>query len=132
MANSFSLAFGGTISGTGSLRKIGTGIQTLNGANSYVGGSTISGGIVQLGSATALGTGIISVATGGEIDLNGQTIANNFGTVAGNGPLGNGAVVNNSGTPAAAAALLLVPHRCLCCWYANVGRWSLMWAATSG
>ncbi len=48
-----------TLSGTGSLVKIGTGELTLNGDNDYSGGTTISDGTLIAASVNALGTGAI-------------------------------------------------------------------------
>ncbi|BDU21916.1 hypothetical protein DYGSA30_33730 [Dyella sp. GSA-30] len=47
--------FVGAISGTGSLTKQGAGVLTLNGANSYSGGTTISAGTLQGDSASLQG-----------------------------------------------------------------------------
>jgi len=68
--------FGGLIlntSGTVALVKIGTGIQTLSGSNSYSGGTTISSGTLRLGNANALGTGALTM-NGGTLDLAGISI----------------------------------------------------------
>ncbi len=48
-----------TLSGTGSLVKIGTGELTLNGDNDYSGGTTITGGTLIAASVNALGSGDI-------------------------------------------------------------------------
>ncbi|WP_079941044.1 fibronectin-binding autotransporter adhesin ShdA [Salmonella enterica] len=48
-----------TLSGTGSLVKIGTGELTLNGDNDYSGGTTISGGTLTADHADSLGSGDI-------------------------------------------------------------------------
>ncbi|EJL3553748.1 fibronectin-binding autotransporter adhesin ShdA [Salmonella enterica subsp. enterica serovar Monschaui] len=48
-----------TLSGTGSLVKIGTGELTLNGDNDYSGGTTISDGTLIADNADSLGTGAI-------------------------------------------------------------------------
>ena len=47
------VAYGGIISGSGSLTKIGAGTLTLTGANSYTGGTTVSAGTLQ-GNTTSL------------------------------------------------------------------------------
>jgi autotransporter-associated beta strand protein len=49
-----SVTFAGAISGTGSLVKLGSGALILTGANTYAGGTTISAGTLQAGSATGL------------------------------------------------------------------------------
>ena len=67
----YSDTFSGQISGTGSLLELGTGTETLSGANTYSGGtnvnSTASGAGLTLANNTAAGTGTIVVAstTGG-------------------------------------------------------------------
>ncbi|RYD23899.1 MAG: hypothetical protein EOP88_02375 [Verrucomicrobiaceae bacterium] len=60
----------GVISGTGSLTKTGAAIQTLSGANTYAGGTTVGAGTLNANSATALGTGSVSVASGATLGLN--------------------------------------------------------------
>ncbi|OHM12109.1 AIDA autotransporter [Salmonella enterica subsp. enterica serovar Inverness] len=49
-----------TLSGTGSLVKIGTGELTLNGDNDYSGGTTIDDGVLIADNADSLGTGTIA------------------------------------------------------------------------
>ena len=46
-------SFGGVISGTGGLIKIGTGTMTLTGTNTYSGGTLVSAGMLQ-GNALSL------------------------------------------------------------------------------
>ncbi|KOK82953.1 autotransporter-associated beta strand repeat-containing protein, partial [Salmonella enterica] len=48
-----------TLSGTGSLVKIGTGELTLSGDNTYSGGTTIDDGVLIADNADSLGTGTI-------------------------------------------------------------------------
>ena len=50
------------MSGTGSLLKNGTGTLILSGTNSYTGGTTVSGGILQ-GTTTSLQGNILNNAT---------------------------------------------------------------------
>jgi autotransporter-associated beta strand protein len=68
------------ISGNGSVTQNGVTGNTisLTGANSYSGGTTINGGEIQNGNATALGSGDLSIASGATLDLdgNGATIGN--------------------------------------------------------
>ncbi len=59
--------------------------MTLSGNNSYSGGSTISAGVLQLGSATALTTG--SFVVNATLDLNGFSEA--IDSLSGNGTIRN-------------------------------------------
>ncbi len=62
----------------------GPGLALLSGSNSYGGGTTVSGGTLQLGNPSALGNsgGGLQVS-GGVLDLNGQTVTT--GGLGGNG-----------------------------------------------
>ncbi len=66
---------GGTPLGGINLVKDGAFAQTLTGANSYTGTTTVNAGTLTLGNASALGTSSATIA-GGALNLNGQTIAN--------------------------------------------------------
>ena len=63
-----SYSFGGTISGTGAVRQMGTGMTILTGANSYLGGTRIDAGTLQVSSDANLG------AAGGGLTFNGGTL----------------------------------------------------------
>ncbi len=67
--------FSNVVTGTGSLRKIGTGTATLSGTNTYSGGTTISAGTLAVSADTNLGatTGGLTFA-GGTL----ETTANGF------------------------------------------------------
>ncbi len=57
----------GVTNGTLSFRKLGSGTQTLSGANNYTGGTTVTAGTLIAANASALGTGAnanVSVASG--------------------------------------------------------------------
>jgi autotransporter-associated beta strand protein len=70
-ANNQSSELSGTVTGTGSLVKAGTGTLTLSGGNSYVGGTTITGGTLQLGTAANTGSiiGLVNVRAGTTLSL---------------------------------------------------------------
>ena len=96
--NNATSSHSGAISGAGSLTKVGNGILTLSGANTYSGGTTVSAGILTLGATTALPgdatNGAWSVASGGTLAI-GNTVAPSYlatlesaGNVAAGGWLG--------------------------------------------
>jgi len=53
-ANNASTTYAGAISGSGSLTKVGSGILTLAGANTYTGGTIIAGSVLAIGADDAL------------------------------------------------------------------------------
>ena len=94
---------------TANLTKTNTpGTLTLTQASTYSGSTTVGGGTLKIGNATSLGafgpqtttTPGTTILSGGTLDLNGTTGVNELITISGNGVDSNGAVVNNSGTPA--------------------------------
>jgi fibronectin-binding autotransporter adhesin len=86
------------LTGTAGLNKTGTGTLTLNGANTFTGGTTISAGRITAGTATALGTGAITLAdnaTSFVVSGNAQrTIANAITVDAGS----TSALIGTTGT----------------------------------
>ncbi len=68
-----------TISGNGSVRQIGTGTTTLNAANTYTGGTTVSAGVLSVSTIADSGTSNIGIS--GALTLNGGTFQYT-GTVA--------------------------------------------------
>jgi autotransporter-associated beta strand protein len=68
--------FSGVISGPNSVTKVGTGTQTLSGANTYNGPTAIQSGTIKVGAANTLPIGASVLlgngTTGGTLDLNGQ------------------------------------------------------------
>ena len=96
---SSNVTLSGAISGNGAINTAAgfTGSATLSGTNTYSGGTTISGGTLKAGSATAFGTGAISVASGAALDLNGQTMTSTgVLTLNGTGISSGGALTNSS------------------------------------
>ncbi|HWB06318.1 MAG TPA: autotransporter-associated beta strand repeat-containing protein [Verrucomicrobiales bacterium] len=78
-------SFGGVIqdgAGTVGITKIGTGLQTLSGANTYTGPTTISAGTLSVTGST-VGTGLVDV---------------NGGTLAGTGTVGNVTLAATAGS----------------------------------
>ncbi|EDY17000.1 autotransporter-associated beta strand repeat protein [Chthoniobacter flavus Ellin428] len=93
-ANNGSTSFTGTLTGLGSLIKMGTGTLTLTHLNSYNGGTNINNGavaITNVGASSVLGTGPVHVGLAGTLTGNGQVVgaASIDGTVAPGNPSGN-------------------------------------------
>ncbi len=65
--NNFTFSGINGISGVGTLTKSGSSTLTLNNANSYSGGTTLNAGTLNLGNASAIGSGALTI-TGGTID----------------------------------------------------------------
>jgi fibronectin-binding autotransporter adhesin len=94
----------GAGSGAKSLTKAGTGTLLLAGANSYTGNTVVQEGIIKVGNKNAFGAfqagrpaAAITVASGSAIDFNG-IIDSTFGyTISGDGPTGEGALMNRAG-----------------------------------
>ena len=69
-------SYAGDISGDGSFVKDGTGMLVLTGENTWDSNTTVKGGVLRAGSATALpqGGGSTYVVDGGTLDLNGYDL----------------------------------------------------------
>jgi autotransporter-associated beta strand protein len=73
----------------GSLAKLGDGMLTLSGANSFSGGTDVRGGTLVAASATALGTGDVTVAGATLATRSGETVR-----IGGDLTLGAGSVLD--------------------------------------
>ncbi|MFP6560442.1 autotransporter outer membrane beta-barrel domain-containing protein [Paraburkholderia sp. B3] len=80
-----SVAFGGTVSGTGAVDQIGTGTTILTANNTYTGGTTISAGTLQLGNGGTSGSILGNVADNGTLAFDRSDSFTFGGTVSGTG-----------------------------------------------
>ncbi|MBZ9942478.1 autotransporter-associated beta strand repeat-containing protein, partial [Mesorhizobium sp. BR1-1-13] len=88
-------AFGGLISGTGSVNKLGTGTTTLTGTNSHTGATNVNAGTLLIDGNQSAATGQTNVATGAT--LGGTGIIGGSVTVADGGTLAPGGAGNIPG-----------------------------------
>ncbi|MBZ9823215.1 autotransporter-associated beta strand repeat-containing protein [Mesorhizobium sp. CA4] len=89
-------AFDGAISGTGSVNKLGTGVTTLTGNNSYGGATNVNAGTLLINGNQSGATGQTNVASGAMLGGTG-TIGGSV-TVADGGTLSPGGAGNAPGT----------------------------------
>ena len=84
--------YSGIISGTGSVTQSGVNTLTLNGTNTYSGGTTISTGTLALGGGSGtVGNGSVSISNGAALQLN-----NSADTTLANAISGAGNIVHTS------------------------------------
>jgi fibronectin-binding autotransporter adhesin len=70
----------------GGLTKIGAGILTLYGANTYSGGTAVSSGTLRIGADNVMPSGgALAIADGAVFDMNGYNQTNGLGNVVNNG-----------------------------------------------
>ncbi len=104
LGGSNDLTLNGTIDGYQELIKNGAGQLTLNGENRHSGGTTINAGNLNLGNASALGTGMLNVMGNSALDTAGpMRLGNdvNVGgtlTMAGNNSLTLDGLISGNGT----------------------------------
>ncbi|MDI9853654.1 autotransporter domain-containing protein [Comamonas sp. 17RB] len=98
----------GTIDGeiNSPLVKTGASSLRLNGVNTYIGGTTLSGGSLIIGSNQALGTGTVSAATGTRIDSAATSALSNTFNLAGTVNFGGTSSLTLSGLVQGSGALL--------------------------
>ena len=100
--NNTSQFYPGVLSGSGSLSKIGTGIQTLAGANTFTGATTVNAGTLSIGRTLALQNSTLAL-NGGAVRFGSTITAITAATLGGLSGAGNLALTNASTTPAAVA-----------------------------
>ena len=101
------LEFRGAVVGAGAFRKDGAGTIILSGANTYAGGTSVTGGILRAGRINAFGAGGASLnnTAGVVLDLNNFNTAvgylNGGGALGGNVTLGTATLTLNTASGAA-------------------------------
>jgi autotransporter-associated beta strand protein len=90
--------FTGAIGGTGSVRHLGSGTTILSSVSSYLGGTTVEAGAINVQNDSALGTGAVSVTGGAALEIQGSGLhVTNALTLNGAGVADGGALRNVSG-----------------------------------
>ena len=99
------LSYGGTISGSGQLVKLGTGVLDLTGTSSYSGPTRISAGTLELdvNGNNLPTTTALSIASSGVLDMDG--VPQTVGSLSGSA----GAIIMNHWSPLYASTLTVAP-----------------------
>lgn len=98
------IAIAPVVSGAFNMTKVGAGVLTLSGANTYSGKTIISGGVIRVQNSSALGTSAVveaqstSIESGTALEIDGSLTTTEFIRVTGTGIGGNGAIRATSGT----------------------------------
>ncbi|WP_446694699.1 autotransporter-associated beta strand repeat-containing protein, partial [Rhodopseudomonas telluris] len=82
-----SIGFNGVISGTGSVTKLGNNAMLLGGDNTYTGGTTISGGYLQIGNGGTSGSIVGDVFNNGTLEFARSDAYTFGGAISGTGNL---------------------------------------------
>jgi outer membrane autotransporter protein len=91
--------FAGTVSGTGAVAQRGPGATVLTAANTYIGGTTITDGILQLGNGGTTGSIVGDVMNDGKFAFNRSDTMTFDGTISGTGQViqqGTGKTILNA------------------------------------
>jgi autotransporter-associated beta strand protein len=80
------VTFNGAVSGTGALSQTGSGTLVLNGINTYVGGTSVVAGTLQVGDATHA-----TASLAGDVNVDAGAVLGGYGTVTGNVSVASGA-----------------------------------------
>ncbi|MFM0158038.1 MULTISPECIES: autotransporter outer membrane beta-barrel domain-containing protein [Paraburkholderia] len=95
-------AFGGTVSGTGSVTQAGSGATVFGANNTYSGGTTISAGTLQLGAGGTTGSIVGDVSDNGVLVFNRSDSITFPGTISGTGTVtqaGSGTTILTADNP---------------------------------
>lgn len=92
-----STSVSGTVSGTGSLIKQGSGTLTLNGSNTYSGTTTVSAGTLSIVGDGSLGSGAVNLSSGSTLNVTAAATIDNAIVLTGDSSIGNSNAVTFSG-----------------------------------
>jgi autotransporter-associated beta strand protein len=114
----------GSIGGSGSFTKLGSGILALTASNSFTGTTLVSAGTLQVRNSWALGTtnGGTTIASGARLDINAVNLGAEPITVGGTGLGNGGAIINNGGTQNNALRFVTLTSSTT---FGGIGRWDI-------
>lgn len=87
-----STSFGGTIGGSGCLRKTGVGTMALTGVNAHSGGTIVSGGAIEVSLDSAIGSGRLTLEGTGALHSTGSFTRSGAVTLASVAGIGGGTI----------------------------------------
>lgn len=104
--NGHTITLGSALEGisgvAGKITKLGAGTLVLNAANTFSGGVAINAGTLRANHASALGTGVVTIAGGATLDVSALTDSLNIGNLT----TSNGAILNLGAANATAAKIV--------------------------